>query len=102
MFTDLFHGIYKQQIEPQKAKTVIIAIATVAVLGTIIFSGINYFSNDELVKKTEIKKEVKKPEIKKEKKPEIKKEVKKPENTKKAPKIEKNKNLRLKEKMLMR
>ena len=26
LFTDLFHGIYKQQIEPQKAKTVVIAI----------------------------------------------------------------------------
>ncbi len=78
LFTDLFHGIYKQQIEPQKAKAVIITIASVAVIGTIAFSGINYFSGNDLVKKPEIKKEVKKPEIKKEvKKPEIKKEVKK-------------------------
>ena len=65
LFTDLFHGIYKQQIEPQKAKKVIIAISSVAVLATIAFSGINYFSSNELVKKPEIKKEVKKPEIKK-------------------------------------
>ena len=79
LFTDLFHGIYKQQIEPQKAKSVIIAIAVVAVAGTIVFSS-DYFSSGEIVKKPEIKKEVKKSEIKKElKKPEIKKEVKKPE-----------------------
>ena len=45
LFTDLFHGIYKQQIEPQKAKKVIIAIASVAVVTTIAFSGINYFSD---------------------------------------------------------
>jgi len=80
LFTDLFHGIYKQQIEPQKAKKVIISIASVAVVATVAFSGVNYFSDDKLVKKTEIKKEVKKPETKKEvKKPETKKEVKKPE-----------------------
>ena len=79
LFTDLFHGIYKQQIEPQKAKRVIIAIASVAVVTTITFSGINYFSGGEIAKKPEIKKEVKKPEIKKkDKQAEIKKEVKKP------------------------
>ena len=76
VFTDLFHGIYKQQIEPKKAKTVIIVIASVAVVATIAFSGINYFSNNDFVQKPEIKKQVKKPEIKK---PEIKKQVKKPE-----------------------
>jgi len=75
LFTDLFHGIYKQQIEPQKAKRVIIGIASVAFVTTIVFSSINYFSDGEIVEKTEIKKEVKKPEIKKEaKKPSIKKE----------------------------
>ena len=40
-------------------------IASVVVVTTIAFSGINYFSDNELVKKPEIKKEVKKPEIKK-------------------------------------
>ena len=71
----MFHGIYKQQIEPQKAKRVIIGIASVAFVTTIVFSSINYFSDGEIVEKTEIKKEVKKPEIKKEaKKPSIKKE----------------------------
>ena len=82
LFTELFHGIYKQQIEPQKAKKVMIAIASVAVVATIAFSGINYFSDNELVKKPEVKDNelVKKPEVKKEiTKPEIKKEVKKPE-----------------------
>ncbi len=80
LFTDLFHGIYKQQIEPQKAKRVIIAITSVAFVTTVVFSGMNYFSDGELAKKNEIKKEVKKPEVKKEvKKPEVKKEVKKPE-----------------------
>ena len=72
LFTDLFHGIYKQQFEPQKAKVVITVIASVAVIATIVFSGINYFSENDLVKKPEIKKEVKKPEIKKEvKKPKL-------------------------------
>ena len=80
LFTDVFHGIYNQQIQPQKAKRVIVAITSVAVITTITFSGISYFSDAELVNKPQIKKEVKKPEIKKEvKKPEKKKEVKKPE-----------------------
>ena len=62
------------------------------VITTIAFSGINYFSDNEIVKKPEIKKEVKKPEIKKEvKKPEIKKEVKKPEIKKKKLKKPKKK-----------
>ena len=84
LFTELFHGIYKQQIEPHKAKKVMIAIASVAVVATIAFSGINYLSDNELVKEPEVKKELKKQEVKK---PEVKKEVKKP-----APKkLEQNK-----------
>ena len=84
LFIDLFHGIYSQQVEPQKAKRVIIGILSVAVVFTVAFSGINYFSDDKIVKKTEIKKEleVKKPEIKKEViKPDVKvkKKIKKPE-----------------------
>ena len=97
LFTDLFHGIYKQQIEPQKAKKVIIAIASIAFVVTITFSGINYFSDSNLVKKTEIKKEVKKQETKKEvkksitKKSQVKKESKK---TEQKPKLEvKRKNV---------
>jgi len=99
LLTDLFHGIYKQQIEPQKAKTVIIAIASVAVLSTIIFSGVNYLSDNDLVQKTEIKKQVKKPEVKKEvKKPEIKKEVKKPKVKKDTKKSEEKQRLEVKRK----
>ena len=95
LFTNLFHGIYNQQIQPQKAKKVIIVIASVAVISTIAFSGINYLSEKNLIKNLEVKKpevkkpEVKKPEVKKKvKKPEVKKEVKKPEIKKKEPKLE--------------
>ncbi len=95
VFTDLFNGIYNQQLDPKKAKNLIIGITAVVVITTIAFSGVNYFNNKQLqndveLKKPEIKKEVKKPEIKKEvKKPEIKKEAKKPEIKKKTnPKLE--------------
>ena len=89
LFTDVFHGIYNQQFEPQKAKKVIIVIASIAVLSTAIFSSFNYLSDESIVKKPEIKKEVKKPEIKKEvKKPEVKKEVKKPKIKKDEQKFE--------------
>jgi len=101
LFTELFHGIYNQQIDPQKAKKVIIAITLIAVVTTLGFSGINYFAKDELVfKKDEVKKEVKKPETKK-KKPEIKKEVKKPEIKKeevKKPQTKKEQKLEVKKK----
>ena len=91
LFTDLFHGIYEQQIEPQKAKRVIITIAAVAIIGSVAYGGINYFSENDLVKKPIVKKEVKKqPLEKKEKKPQLekpdtKKEVKK---SKEKPKLE--------------
>ena len=98
IFTDLFNGIYNQQIDPKKAKNVIIGIAAVVVVTTIGFSGVNYLENIENVKKIElkpeVKKEVKKPEVKKEvKKPEVKKEIKKPEVKKKLKqKLEVKKN----------
>ena len=85
IFTDVFNGIYDQQLDPKKAKNLIVGIVTVVIITTIAFSGKNYFENIEKektveLKKPEIKKEVKKPEVKKEiKKPEVKKEVKKPE-----------------------
>ncbi len=79
LFTDLFHGIYKQQIEPKNAKRVIIAIASIAIVSTIVYSGINYLSDNDIINKEAKKNEIKKPETKKElKKPEPKKEVKKP------------------------
>ena len=98
IFTDVFNGIYNQQLDPKKAKNVIIGIATVIIITTIAFSGKNYFKSTDAekiveLKKQEVKKEIKKPEIKKEvKKPEIKKEVKKPETKKGVkPKLEKKK-----------
>ena len=97
VFTDLFHGIYDQQFEPKKAKGVIIGITVVAIAATIGFSGLNYFSDSEVVKKIEVKekvkKEVKKPIIKEQKKPEVKKETKK-QDKKEKPKLEvKRKNV---------
>ena len=82
IFTDVFNGIYNQQLDPKKARNVIIGIATVLVVTTIAFNGKNYFDNTKTdktveLKKPEIKKELKKSEIKKEaKKPEVKKEIK--------------------------
>ena len=87
LFVDVFHGIYNQQIEPKKAKRVIIAIASIAVVTTITFGGFNYYSNNEITetfkvqekkedKKAELKKESKKPKVEK---PKEKKEVKKTE-----------------------
>ena len=71
LFTDLFHGIYNQQIEPQKAKKVIVGIVGVAVISSIAFSGVSYLSGDKIVKKPEIKKEVKKPETNKNSEPKL-------------------------------
>ena len=79
LFTDLFHGIYKQQIEPQNAKRVIIAIASIAIVSTIIYSGINYLNDNNIINKEARKNEIKKTEVKKDlKKLETKKEVKEP------------------------
>ena len=89
IFTDIFNGIYNQQVDPKKAKNVIVGIVAVVIITTIAFNGKNYFDNTKTnktveVKKPEIKKEVKKPEIKKEaKKPEVKKEIKPKIETKK-------------------
>ena len=78
-FTSLFHGIYKQQIEPQKAKRVIIGFASVAAVVTIVISGLSYFPENEFATNLETKKEVKKSIEKKEVKKSIeKKEIQKP------------------------
>ena len=85
-FTDVFNGIYNQQLDPKKAKNVIVGIVAVVVITTVAFNGKNYLDNIEADKTVEIKK----PETKKElKKPEIKEEVKKPELKKEInPKVE--------------
>ena len=36
-FTDLFHGIYNQQLDPKKAKKVIVGIVWVAVTASIAY-----------------------------------------------------------------
>ena len=81
LFTNIFNAIYNQQIDPKKARNVIIGFFVIVFATSITISAVNYFGNGEVIKKTEVKKpEVKKPEVKKEvKKPEVKKEVKKPE-----------------------
>ena len=99
VFTDVFHGIYNQQFDPKKAKKVIFAMVSVVIVTTVAFSAVNYFTDSNMVKKPEIKKEVKKPEIKKEvKKPEIKKEVKKPEIKKEVKKSKEKPKLEVKRK----
>ncbi len=79
--TNVFHGIYDQQINKVKAGKVVLAFFVIAGGITILVSGVNTFNKLEKTQdKKIVKKEVKKPEIKI-KKPEVKvkKEVKKPE-----------------------
>ena len=80
LFTNIFNAIYNQQIDPKKARNVIIGFFVIVFATSITISALNYFGDGEAIKKVEVKKpEVKKPEVKKEvKKPEAKKEVKKP------------------------
>ena len=42
IFTDVFNGIYNQQLDPRKAKNVIIGIVTVVIVTTITFNVKNY------------------------------------------------------------
>ena len=94
LFTNIFNAIYNQQIDPKKARNVIIGFFVIVFATSITISAVNYFGDGEAikkqeVKKPEVKKEIKKPEVKKEvKKPEVKKEVKKPEAKKEIKKPE--------------
>jgi len=94
LFTNIFNAIYNQQIDPKKARNVIIGFFVIVFATSITISALNYFEDGESIKKVEVKKpevkkEVKKPEVKKEvKKPEVKKEVKKPEVKKEVKKPE--------------
>ena len=70
ILTDAFNGIYNQQVDPKKAKNVIVGLVAVIIVTTLTFSGMKYFENVGIektveVKKPEVKKEVKKPEVKK-------------------------------------
>ena len=85
--TNLFHGIYDQQIKKGKAGKVIVVFCLVAGAITIIVSGVTTFNNlqkseEQLIVKKEEK--IKKPQVKVKKevkkiKPKVKKEVKKSE-----------------------
>ena len=90
--TNVFHGIYDQQIN-KKAGKVVLAFFLIAGVITILVSGVNTFKKlDKSQEKQIVKKEIKKPEVKAKKeikKPEVKvkKEVKKPKNNKKVPEL---------------
>tara|TARA_Y100000996_G_scaffold364590_1_gene308891 strand:+ start:3185 stop:4684 length:1500 start_codon:yes stop_codon:yes gene_type:complete len=97
LLTNLFHGIYEQQINKGKAGKVIIGFFIIVGIVTLIATGITTFNElDRYTEKPVIKKNEKKPEplAKKEKKisPQVKKkaekqETKKPEIKKKKEKI---------------
>tara|TARA_B100000965_G_scaffold393968_1_gene405560 strand:+ start:332 stop:1903 length:1572 start_codon:yes stop_codon:yes gene_type:complete len=96
-FTNLFHGIYSQQLNKGKAGRFLVGFFIIAGLITVIVSAVTTFNNfeesgkNEIVKKekqiqkpkVEVKKEVKKP------KPKVQKEVKKPKVKSKTKKKEK-------------
>ena len=85
VLTNVFHGIYDQQINKGKAGKVVLAFFLIAGGITIIVSGVNTFNKfDKSQEKQVVKEEIKKPDVKI-KKPEVKvkKEVKKPKNNKK-------------------
>ena len=93
LFTDLFNSIYNQQIDPKKARNVIIGFFVIVFTTSITISAVNYFGDKKEIEKVAIKKpepkketkeKINKPKVKKEtekkdKKPTIKKEAKKPE-----------------------
>ncbi len=98
LLTNLFHGIYEQQINKGKAGKVIIGFFIIVGVVTLIATGITTFNElDRFTEKPVIEKKEKKPEplVKKEKKitPQVKKkkaekqEAKKPEIKKKKEKI---------------
>ena len=82
LLTELFNGIYNQQINPKSAKNVIIGFFVIFGVTTIIITGVNQFDETKQNKNVEVvkpelkeKKEDKKPKTqvkKKDKKPELK------------------------------
>ncbi len=85
ILTNVFHGIYDQQINKRKASKVVLVFFLIAGGITVIVSGVNtFYKFDKSQEKQIVKKEIKKPEVKPKKeikKPEVKpkKEIKKPE-----------------------
>ncbi|MDC1130637.1 glucosaminidase domain-containing protein [Pelagibacteraceae bacterium] len=94
MLTELFNGIYNQQINPKSAKTVIIGFFAIVGVTTILITSLTEINDVKKIQKVKV--EVKKSEVKKQ---ETKKsEIKKIETTKK--KIVKNPKKNEKEKKL--
>ena len=63
ILTDLFSGLYDQQVNPKSAKTVIVAFFVIAGVSTLIVTNLPTINLDKQVQKVEIKK----PEIKEKK-----------------------------------
>ena len=77
--TELFNGIYNQQINPKNAKTAIIGIFVIVGITTLVINGLTNYETVSPVKKVEIQKQqtnVKKVEKKIEKKVNKKKKIK--------------------------
>ena len=94
--TELFNGIYNQQINPKNAKTAIIGIFVIVGITTLVINGLTNYETVSPVKKVEIQKQqtnVKKVEKKIEKKVNKKKQSKPlVKNEKKQPKLKVKKN----------
>jgi Bax protein len=91
LLTDIFNGIYNQQINPKSAKTVIIGFFVIIGVSTIIITGVGNFNDVDQIKKVEIEKTKVQ---KKEPKIQVKKKEKKPKVQVKKDK--KNQNLKVK------
>jgi len=97
MLTELFNGIYNQQINPKSAKTVIIGFFVIVGVTTILITSLTEINDVKKIQKVKV--EVKKSEVKKQetKKSEIKKiETTKKKIAKNKKKIEKEKKLKVK------
>jgi len=91
ILTDLFSGLYDQQVNPKSAKTVIVAFFVIAGVSTLIVTSLPTINLDKQVQKVEIKKpEIKEKKIEKKPKALAKKVEKKPKSqvnkTEKKPK----------------
>ena len=92
---NLFHGIYDQQTNKNKAGKIVLAFFIIAGTITIIVSGVTTFNNlDKSQEKQIVNKEVKKPKVK------VKEEIKKPTVKAQKPKTKTKKQERVNELIL--